>query len=92
MQVGGDERDDVFLMELLVCFYSEGIPRLKKLIEACLIYRKGGTWVKGDGVADRTIEATIKEEAHAIKGSAANIRLWRLAKVSIPLNAAIKST
>ena len=79
LQCGGDERDDAFLMELLITYFEDGLPRVKKLMEAALAYRAGqNTLANGAG---RSIEAVIKEEAHALKGSAANVRLWRLAKV-----------
>jgi HPt (histidine-containing phosphotransfer) domain-containing protein len=81
-QCGGDERDDVFLIELLTCYYEEGIPRLRKLLEAALAYRGGATDFGRPGEPAKPVEVVLKEEAHAMKGSAANIRLWRVAKVS----------
>jgi hypothetical protein len=84
LQCGGDERDDVFLVELLVCFYTEAIPRLRRLLQAVLAYRGGpdaAAYPITSPEPPRSTELIIKDEAHAIKGSAGNLRLWRIAKV-----------
>ena len=78
---GDDDGDEVFLLELLACFCEEGSPRLQKLLGAALAHRDGQAIVHQDKGPDRPVALVIKEEAHALKGSAANLRLWRLAKV-----------
>lgn len=91
MQCGGGERDDGFLMELLVCFYTEGLPRLRRLLDCTLACNRGERTYKLTGVeglegadAVRPVERVIKDDAHALKGSSANVRLWKLAKVRDP--------
>lgn len=82
--VSGGDRDDAFLLELLVTFYHESVPHLRSILEAALAYRAGVQSLQGEsGYRERSIEAILKEEAHALKGSAANLRLWRLAKVRV---------
>ena len=82
---GGDARDDAFLAELLVTYYEDGLPRLKRLLQAALAFRAGEATLRDaaapSGGGARALEQVIKDEAHALKGSAANVRLWRLAKV-----------
>lgn len=59
---------------------------MKKLLAACQAYREGSAVFSdrdsGHETPPQPIELVIKEQAHAMKGSAANIRLWRIAKVS----------
>ena len=89
LAMGGDEvADEAFLAELLVTFYQEAVPHVQRLLAASLAYRSNPNhifrWEEGpkpDPVA-RTIERVLKEEAHALKGSAANLRLYRLAKAA----------
>ncbi len=106
MQVGGDERDDLFLVDLLVCFFAEALPRLCKMLDAMRQYRQqhrhqqqqqqgggggGGTSSSSSSnsnidlapLTQFSVEVVMKDQAHAMKGSAANIRLRRLAKVSV---------
>lgn len=69
------EPDEAFLMDLLICFWQESLERLAKLkIAACM----EGTPAHGP----LSFVHTLREESHAIKGSALTVRLWRLAKVS----------
>lgn len=75
---GGGEKDELFLIELLSCFFTESGVRLRNLIAAALAYRSGETHI-----GPKTVETVIREEAHALKGSAANVRLLRVAKVSL---------
>jgi HPt (histidine-containing phosphotransfer) domain-containing protein len=81
---GDEEADDAFLMELLATFYHETLPRLVKILTAAVTYRRTpDKFLEFPGdIEARNIEKVFKDEAHAIKGSSANIRLWRLAKVS----------
>jgi len=77
----------MFLVELLVTFYHEALPHLQRLLACSLAYREGATqfiWTEPPkpDPGPRPMERMVKEEAHAIKGSAANLRLYRLAKVS----------
>jgi hypothetical protein len=67
-------------MELLVTYYEDGLPRVQHLLQAALAFRAGQDTIDA-GSGPRAVELVIKEEAHALKGSAANVRLWRLAKV-----------
>ena len=78
----------MFLVELLACFCEEGTPRIARLLGAALAYRAGKTIVPQNDGPDRPVALVIKEEAHAIKGSAANLRLLRLTKVSLPAGVA----
>lgn len=89
LALGGDETpDEAFLAELLVTFYHEAVPHVQRLMAACLAYREDENalfcWQEGKkpDPMPRTIERVLKEEAHALKGSAANLRLYRLARVS----------
>lgn len=90
--VSGGDRDDAFLLELLVTFYHESVPHLRSILEAALAYRAGVQSLQGEsGYRERSIEAILKEEAHALKGSAANLRLWRLAKVRVLVSGVLVS-
>lgn len=90
--MNGDEPDDVFLVELLTTFYHEGVDHLARTLQCIVEYRSGKNemLLKGD-VRPRSIERILKDEAHAIKGSAANLRLYRLAKVRAQLRAPTSS-
>lgn len=72
------EKDEPFLVELLTCFFSESHPRLHNVMAAALAYRRGETHFNG-----KPIETVVREEAHALKGSAANVRLLRITKVRL---------
>lgn len=87
--MGGDEvADEAFLAELLVTFYFEAIPHVQRLLAVALAYRADPNhqfrWLEGKkpDPNTRSVERVLKEEAHALKGSAANLRLYRLAKAA----------
>ncbi len=86
--MGGDDPDDVFLVDLIACYFCEALPRLSRILGAVSAFQHGQSTYQHPGSTDREppqpIEVVMKEQAHALKGSAANIRLWKLAKVSEP--------
>jgi len=92
--VAGDEPDDAFLVELMATFYHECATHVRAILNGVIAYRDGGAraYLDPEAVAhgrEAGVELTeakpvvriIKDEAHAIKGSAANLRFWRLARV-----------
>jgi hypothetical protein len=94
--VAGDEPDDAFLVELMATFYHECAMHVRAILRGVIAYRDGGArgFLDPEAVAhgrEAGVELTeakavvriVKDEAHAIKGSAANLRFWRLARVSV---------
>jgi HPt (histidine-containing phosphotransfer) domain-containing protein len=70
--------DPVFRAELLSTFYHEGLGHLVRMHGACASFHSGDADHTFDGPAGpitRPIEQVIKDEAHAIKGSAATLEL-----------------
>ena len=80
----GDPDDFVFVAELLLCFYAEALPRLVTLMEAALAHRAGAASFAAPRRAAKPIAEVVVEEAHAIKGSAANLLLTDLSEVRLP--------
>lgn len=68
------------LLELLVTFYGESLEHVQRAMQAAVVFRRGEMMMVDNG-RERPLYRVIKDHAHAIKGSAANLRLWRLAKV-----------
>lgn len=87
MSCAGPE-DLPFVLELLVTFYTDSLPHVERVLAAALAFREGKvdgfSWMEGPkpDPAPRSVVRVLKEEAHAVKGSAANLRLYRIAKVA----------
>jgi HPt (histidine-containing phosphotransfer) domain-containing protein len=87
MQVnGGDERDDAFLAELVGLFVREAVTHVYAILGAVDAHARSRSAAgagAGAGAATATAAAPlpariVSEQAHAIKGSAANMGLGRL--------------
>lgn len=87
MSCAGPE-DLPFVVELLVTFYTDSLPHLERILAAAMAFREGKLdaflWTEGakPDPAPRSVVRVLKEEAHAVKGSAANLRLYRIAKIA----------
>lgn len=91
LQSGGGEPDEAFFIELLGCFYDEGVPHLHNILSAVMAYRRGETEIATTGGRTSTIENRIRQESHAVKGSAANLSLWKIAKAAEDCELPIKN-
>jgi len=71
------------LLELLITFHGETAEHVQRILQAAITFRRGEAEMMDNGRV-RPLHRVLKDHAHAIKGSAANLRLWRLAKVRLP--------
>lgn len=98
-----DYEDTLFLMELLICFYVDSIPRLIRILEITRAWQQNNRHdpfiptseqaKTGFDSRPKYLETVLREDAHAIKGSAANISLWRISKsaenIELPIKLAL---
>ena len=85
LEVGGDGGDDAFLLELLSILFEDGLQHILRLLRAAQAHRRGARELASPHGA-RPLLVVMRDEAHAIKGSAANLRLSQLltdSKVSV---------
>ncbi len=76
--------DDAFTAELLLSFYRESIEHAGRLAGAVAAHAAGRATFEEDtpgGRVCRSLEQVLKDEAHAIKGSAATLELADIAAV-----------
>ena len=75
-RVGGGERDDAFLAELLSTFYADGVEHVVAVLGALDAHRRGERVVDGKAAA-----SVVQAHAHAVKGSASNMALNAVSQV-----------
>lgn len=95
-----DYEDTLFLMELLICFYVDSMPRLTRILEITRAWQQNNRNNPFAPISERAkvgfdsrpknLETVLREDAHAIKGSAANISLWRISKSAENIELPIK--
>lgn len=74
-------------MELLSVFYKEAVPKLKAVCVAAKTFNEGQSWMDGEKGEHVTVEEVFRGGAHAIKGTAANLRLDALSEAAKRLEA-----
>lgn len=87
-EFGGDDFGDyVFFLDLVSVFYREAVPKLKAICQAAAAFNRGETWIIGEKEERITVEEVLRSSAHAMKGTAANLRLVALSDAAKALEA-----
>lgn len=74
----GQVGDEALLVNLLVMFFGEAAAHVQHILDACRVHRGGGRSITCAGYGPRTVDEVLRDEAHAIKGSAASLALTRV--------------